>query len=186
MTDSEDQLRRVLDQHASEAPAVTQVAIPMGRSRSIPWGIVAPVGAAVGAAALVVAIATLSANSPPLDIAPAGTDSADVTQLTGDNLGSALGLQPIFDNGIAGCENGAEHGDHAYCLDGVTGDPLEMQILMLQIVGYPRNDTLVEYAKHLVRLDELDNATDPKELAEIQTLVERMADLKAQMTKVTD
>lgn len=186
MTDDEEWLRQTLTKHALEAPAVTEVAIPTGRRRSIPWAMLAPVGAAVGAAVLVLAVATLATEGEPLDVTPASTAAADVTELTGDELGAALGLEPLYDNTITGCADGAEHGDHAYCLDGVTDDPLEMQILKMQIVGYPRTSALVEYSAALLRLDELENTTDPKKVAEIQQLVESMAELKERMTKETD
>jgi hypothetical protein len=94
-----------------------------------------------------VALANATQSS---DSAAASTPDTNVKELTGEDVGQALGLKPITDNVVEGCDRLVQYAEHgAFCLDGVTQDPKEEDLLALQVQGYERTPTAVAYVEAL-------------------------------------
>ena len=143
MTDVEQLLRATLQDYSGMAPEFT--AIRPERPRRMRGLLVAPVVGVVCALALVAVFVWFDSRpQPSSDSTPA--DGLDTSELTGSDLARSLGLKPHFDGATHGCE-ATGYGQIAYCLDGVSDDPVERRVIGLQIQGYALNDALVRYAQ---------------------------------------
>lgn len=106
--------------------------------------------------------------------------SATIEDLTGKDVGLALGLQPLPTEGGPVCELFVEYEEngqstHGFCLDSVRADPIERQILARQILGYKRTPLIEEYAAVTVAYHQL--VSDPERDLEAQ--VEALTELAA-------
>jgi hypothetical protein len=147
MNETEELLRLTLYRHAEDAPFITTLREGDRPSRRLHlrWG--PPLAAAGVAVVLVVGVAWLD-NDPTGTSTPTAATYQEVKGLTGEDVGLALGLKPITDWPIEGCDDLVEYKPRtAFCLEGVPGDPVELRVLSMQIQGYVRNDALVAYAK---------------------------------------
>jgi len=112
--------------------------------------------------------------------APASSDDTPpVSELTGEAVGAALGLNPEPTTG-ANCPGVfAEYEDGmGYCLDGTTDDPVERWVFAHQIVGYEPTDLVEAYATALVDQQTTDVADGSAEHA---ALMRRVSDLLQQV-----
>lgn len=86
--------------------------------------------------------------------APASSDDTPpISELTGEAVGAALGLQPEpTDEGVPNCSGWfAEYEDGmGYCLAGTTDDKVEETVLAKQITGYERTNVVEAYAAALM------------------------------------
>lgn len=102
-----------------------------------------------------------------------------VEELTGQDVGLALGLSPMFGD-VSGCTVFAEYdGGGGFCLEGVTDDPVEEMTLALQIQGYERTAALEDYAAAKVQLPDVGNA-------ELPSLVDKLREMERHLHKVSD
>lgn len=186
MNETEELLRLTLQRHAGHAPAFPGLAAAGSTRRRWTW--LVPVLVAGVTAIMVVGVVWLEGRDVSQDSGPAGSTTYEgVADLTGEEVGFALGLKPISADVATGCDDAADFShEGGFCLDGVTDDDLEMQLLKLQIMGYPRTDTLVEYAKVRLRFEDLMNSPNaPDHADQLRALVDEMDALEARMTRVT-
>ena len=93
---------------------------------------------------------------------PGASGAQDVTGFTGKAVGDALGLE-AQSGVIRGCMHFTEFVDGTgFCLDGVTDDPLEEDLLALQIRGFERTDLLLEYAEAHRAVEQAGQDDDPQ------------------------
>lgn len=147
----------------AEPVEVAGVVAAVGRRRRRRrWAAVAGTGVACAAAASVVLVSpSVQTTSEPGPAEPVRT-WPPVEELTGEDVGLALGLEPRWTNDPTPCLGPfVEYRDPAgdgnamgFCLEGVTDDPVEEMMLALQITGYRRDATLVKYATGYVQFEE--------------------------------
>lgn len=112
--------------------------------------------------------------------APASSDdTTPVSELTGEAVGAALGLDAEPTTGVNCPGLFSEYEDGmGYCLDGTTDDPVEKWVLAQQINGYERTDVVEAYATALVDQQTTDLAGGTAEHA---ALLRRVLDLLERM-----
>ena len=178
MIDTEELLRLTLHRHVEAAPEITGLRTdPMPRVSKKRW--VVPLAVACATAVLTLVVAWLNEFPVVSDSAVPASSYEDVADLTGVDVGLALGLEPSpFP--IRGCDLAVGYElAQAFCLDGVTGDPLEERVLALQISGYQRNSALIEYAQLNLELGAFgDNNISTQDAKAFRAIVDRMRFLR--------
>lgn len=153
MITPEDQPQATFTRNSEVAPDVLRQ--PTAPAPSGYWKILAPLAGALVTAAVVIAAVLITSTQPSAEGAPTADADQDVTQLTGKDVGLALGLEPTSAFEVVDCKGiWAEFDDYeGFCLEGVTTDPLEEELLASQIVGWERTDALIAYVKAALELD---------------------------------
>ena len=110
---------------------------------------------------------------------------ADITTLTGEDLAFALGLEPETEAVVRDCDSVLVESTPgtAFCLEGVTADPLVLRLLSLQIRGYTRTETAVDYIQALLAYEALDPSSS-EAIAQNRTAQELYAQLNAEQPNV--
>lgn len=108
----------------------------------------------------------------------------DVKDLTGAAVGQALGLTPITDSTVVGCMRFTEYEEGAgYCLEGVTEDPLEEELLAMQIRGIVRDEAAIAYAEAMLKYRDAMDAAPSEDLI---ALIEKTRELSKDLTMVSN
>src|SRR4051794_35912130 len=123
MNETEDLVRQTLRMFGDRSPEVHELGeAAKERARGDRRKKAAAVG---GVLAAVVAVGVVWIASPHSSSPPPGSDpvsGADITQLTGADVGEALGLEPISGT-VYGCDHFTEYvNGTGFCLEGVTDD----------------------------------------------------------------
>ena len=185
MNSPEQLLRDTLRDYARQAPSIREMSPAPGRSRR---HVVAPIAGVVVAGVMIGGFVWLDSAATPTS-EPAPASSPDVTSLVGEDVGVALGLDPVIGRDLNGCDVFAEYAsDAGFCLDGVAEDPVERQLLALQIYGYLRDEKLVEYAELRAELNELLETPPQGQVTQeyadqVDALMEPMRELRPELTR---
>ena len=139
-------------QSSDTAPDLLREATPAPSGR---WRVLAPLAGVLVVMAMVIAGVLLTSRTSPTGGVPMAGTRPDVTELTGKDVGLALGLEPTSTFEVNGCDaTWAEYDDYeGFCLEGVTDDPLEERLRARQIVGWERTDALIAYVNASLELE---------------------------------
>lgn len=133
-------------------------------------------------AAVVVAVALLASARGTSAVVTAPEVAAPIEELTGEDVGLALGLEPLRwgDAGVA-CPTVFAQYDNplGFCIGPVVDDEVEEMILAFQIMGYERTDLVEANAEIAVALG---HSSDLEESEHIE-LMRRAADLREQLAQ---
>jgi hypothetical protein len=112
----------------------------------------------LGLACSVAALTACGIQSDSSGAQPVAEETAPIEQLIGAAVGERLGLKAYTSRQDvpSDCAHTVEFGDGAgvYCLDGVTTDPVEEKLLGLQIIGFERTQTAVDFAEAIVQSEQ--------------------------------
>jgi hypothetical protein len=146
MNETEDLVRQTLRMFGDRSPNVHGLA--EGAKERARAGRRKNAAAVGGVLVAVIAVGVVWVVSPHSTSPPPGSDPAngvDITQLTGADVGEALGLEPISGT-VYGCNNLTEYvNGTGFCLEGVTDNEFEEDLLSEQIRGHPRTPALQQY-----------------------------------------
>jgi hypothetical protein len=114
----------------------------------------------------------------------AGAQEDPIDQgLTGPHLAEALGLEPVTENVVKGCNYFAEAGDVGYCLDSAVRDGLDPSQLYVLLNKEPFNETEARIAQIQDEIWRLGSdpavETDPSISARLHQLAEELGALCA-------
>jgi hypothetical protein len=171
---------------ADEAGASKETAADTSRGLGLAeWRWAAPVLAALAAGLIAFGVSHVDEEGVaggPSSSAATDAPAPNINDITGEDLGLVLGLEPL-EGIVRGCEFFAEYKEGAgFCLDGVTNDASEMQLLLLQVAGYQRDEVAERYVEAKTRLAKL-QSTDGRDGNQIRDLTERTEELRAQLSR---
>ncbi len=115
----------------------------------------------LGTACSLAALTACGNQSGNAGVQPAAEESPPIEQLTGAAVGERLGLTAYpSSQDVSDCVHTVEFGDGAgvYCLDDVTTDPVEEKLLGLQIIGFERTQTAVDFAETIVQSEQAEDS----------------------------
>lgn len=109
-----------------------------------------------------------------------------VEGLTGEAVGEVLGLEPITDNVVIGCNRFVQFQESAgFCLEGVTDDPLEEDLLALQIQGYERTEAAKAYARARLAYENVTDISSVEAIRLNELAQQAFAELRSEQPNAT-
>jgi len=114
----------------------------------------------------------------------AGDDEAASSDPLGQELAIALGLEPIENNHVEGCEHLLEVSPVAYCVDAIVDDPRDAFILYMRLHGLEPSEQDLLWWDIQRQLSEIPSDAPPEEASHRQGLIEQLQELENPMSRI--